>query len=109
MLTIDGQSTDGWDGDRAAKILRGKSGSSVNVRFARRTEQMPGVAGRPEEPLRRVRLDPDSYQYRQVCGRAVCAGAVLNSQCLSFPGLVVCLVMPKWAAGRCEAFEWCQS
>lgn len=68
VLTIDGQSTDGWDGDRAAKILRGKSGSSVNVRFARRTEQMPGVAGRPEEPLKRIRLDPDAYQYRQVCG-----------------------------------------
>lgn len=68
VLTIDGQSTDGWDGDRAAKILRGKSGSSVNVRFARRTEQMPGVAGRPEEPLKRVRLDADAYQYRQVCG-----------------------------------------
>lgn len=67
VLTIDGQSTDGWDGDRAAKNLRGKSGSSVNVRFARRTEQTPGVAGRPEEPLKRVRLDPDAYQYTQVC------------------------------------------
>lgn len=50
VLSIDGAPTDGWDGDRAAKVLRGKSGSSVTVKFARRTEQIPGVAGRPEPP-----------------------------------------------------------
>eukprot|EP00884_Botryococcus_braunii_P016131 jgi/Botrbrau1/3200/Bobra.37_2s0030.1 len=50
VLSIDGAPTDGWDGDRAAKVLRGKSGSSVSVKFARRSEQIPGVAGRPEPP-----------------------------------------------------------
>ena len=50
VLSIDGATTEGWDGDRAAKSLRGTSGSSVMVKFARRSEQMPGVAGRPEQP-----------------------------------------------------------
>ena len=52
VLSIDGATTEGWDGDRAAKSLRGTSGSSVMVKFARRSEQMPGVAGRPEQPPR---------------------------------------------------------
>ncbi len=52
VLSIDGTTTEGWDGDRAAKSLRGTSGSSVTVRFARRSEQVPGVAGRPEIPPR---------------------------------------------------------
>ena len=50
VLSIDGATTEGWDGDRAAKSLRGTSGSSVMVKFARRSEQVPGVAGRPEQP-----------------------------------------------------------
>lgn len=50
VLQIDGNTTEGWDGDRAAKLLRGTSGSSVMVKFARRSEQVPGVAGRPELP-----------------------------------------------------------
>ena len=50
VLQIDGNTTEGWDGDRAAKSLRGTSGSSVMVKFARRSEQVPGVAGRPEQP-----------------------------------------------------------
>jgi hypothetical protein len=50
VLSIDGATTEGWDGDRAAKLLRGRSGSSVTVKFARRSEQVPGVAGRPETP-----------------------------------------------------------
>ena len=50
VLQIDGTNTEGWDGDRAAKSLRGSSGSSVMVKFARRSEQVPGVAGRPEQP-----------------------------------------------------------
>lgn len=58
VLSIDGAPTDGWDGDRAAKVLRGKSGSSVTVKFARRTEQIPGVAGRPEPP--------PTMEYKQV-------------------------------------------
>ena len=52
VLSIDGTTTEGWDGDRAAKSLRGTSGSSVTVKFARRSEQVPGVAGRPEIPPR---------------------------------------------------------
>ena len=58
LLSIDGRSTDGWDGDHAAKYLRGRSGSSVMVRFGRRTAQQPGVAGRPE-------ITPRT-EYRQV-------------------------------------------
>ena len=60
VLQIDGNTTEGWDGDRAAKVLRGTSGSSVMVKFARRSEQVPGVAGRPEQPpkieLKQVRF-----------------------------------------------------
>jgi len=52
VVAINGDPTAGWDGDRAAKSLRGRSGSSVLVRFARRSEQVPGVAGRPEQPPR---------------------------------------------------------
>ena len=50
-MSIDGHSVHGWDGDKAAHFLRGRSGSSVNVRLARRTSQVPGVAGRPDPPL----------------------------------------------------------
>lgn len=52
VLSIDGATTEGWDGDRAAKTLRGRSGSSVMVKFARRSQQVPGVAGRPEQTPR---------------------------------------------------------
>lgn len=52
MVAINGDPTEGWDGDRAAKSLRGRTGSSVIVRFARRSDQVPGVAGRPEQPPR---------------------------------------------------------
>ena len=52
VVAINGDPTEGWDGDRAAKSLRGRTGSSVLVRFARRSEQVPGVAGRPEQPPR---------------------------------------------------------
>jgi len=48
LVCIDGHSVRGWDGDKAAVFLRGRSGSSVNIRLARRTLQLPGVAGRPE-------------------------------------------------------------
>ena len=58
LLSIDGRSTDGWDGDHAAKYLRGRQGSSVLVRFGRRTAQQPGVASRPEVTPR--------TEYRQV-------------------------------------------
>lgn len=48
VLSINGQSTKGWDGNRAAKYLRGKDGSLVKVKLARRTDQIPGVPGTPE-------------------------------------------------------------
>ena len=67
VLSIDGRSTDGWDGDHAAKFLRGRSGSSVTVRFARRSLQIPGVAGRPELPPR--------VEFQQVCSWCACACA----------------------------------
>jgi len=50
VVSVDGMSTDGWDGERVAKSLRGIGGTSVRVKFARRTEQIPGVPGHPEKP-----------------------------------------------------------
>eukprot|EP01025_Chloroclados_australasicus_P019737 TRINITY_DN207_c0_g1_i1.p1 TRINITY_DN207_c0_g1~~TRINITY_DN207_c0_g1_i1.p1 ORF type:complete len:551 (-),score=61.69 TRINITY_DN207_c0_g1_i1:469-2043(-) len=50
VVSIDGESTVGWDVERVAKTLRGVGGTSVRVTFARRTDQIPGVPGRPEEP-----------------------------------------------------------
>ncbi len=49
----------GWNGDQAAQLLRGRSGSSVVVRLARRTEAVPGVPARPQPPLPKL-------EYRQV-------------------------------------------
>lgn len=69
VLAVDGTPTVGWDGDAAAKVLRGESGSSVMVEVARRrlgdvttismnaptlsngsNDAVPGVAGpRPGE------------------------------------------------------------
>lgn len=62
VLAVDGTSTQGWDGDAAAAILRGQQGSSVMVEVARRKdasssfttaptpvspmEAIPGVPGR---------------------------------------------------------------
>ena len=60
VLSIDEQSTTGWNGDQAAQLLRGRSGSSVSVRFARRSEQVPGVPGRPEP------VPHPSYELKQV-------------------------------------------
>lgn len=60
VCEIDGQATIGWNGDQAAQLLRGRSGSSVIVRLARRTLAVPGVPARPEPPL------PSKTEYRQV-------------------------------------------
>ncbi|KAF8061390.1 CTPA3 [Scenedesmus sp. PABB004] len=51
VISINDQPTDGWTGDMAAHILRGKGGTEVRVKFARRTDGIPGVPGRPEPPL----------------------------------------------------------
>eukprot|EP01026_Neomeris_dumetosa_P023401 TRINITY_DN1991_c0_g1_i1.p1 TRINITY_DN1991_c0_g1~~TRINITY_DN1991_c0_g1_i1.p1 ORF type:complete len:500 (+),score=74.41 TRINITY_DN1991_c0_g1_i1:82-1581(+) len=50
VVSIDGMSTEGWDGERAAQSLRGQGGTSVRVKFARRSDQIPGVPGVPEKP-----------------------------------------------------------
>lgn len=59
VVSIDGQATVGWNGDQAAQLLRGRTGSSVVVRLARRTEAVPGVPARPEPPLPKL-------EYKQV-------------------------------------------
>ncbi len=75
VVSIDGKETDGWDGDRAAKSLRGRSGSSVTVKFARRSEQVPGVAGVPEQPPRveykQVRLRREKVELSPVLSTTV--------------------------------------
>jgi len=50
VVSIDGKATDGFNGDRAAQLLRGSVGTNVTVRLSRRSAQVPGVAGRPEQP-----------------------------------------------------------
>ena len=59
VVSIDGQATIGWNGDQAAQLLRGRTGSSVSVKLARRTQAVPGVPARPEPPLPRT-------EYKQV-------------------------------------------
>jgi len=52
VLSINGRSTRGLDGKEAAKSLRGKDGTTVSVKLARRTEGIPGVPARFEEKPR---------------------------------------------------------
>lgn len=60
VLSINGTSTKGLTGQEAARLLRGSDGTEVRVKLQRRTEQIPGVPGRPEPPpkvaLKEVRL-----------------------------------------------------
>jgi C-terminal processing protease CtpA/Prc len=49
VVSINGTDTVGFGTDRAAALLRGKRGTNVTVRFARRSAQVPGIAGRPEQ------------------------------------------------------------
>lgn len=57
LLSIDGHSTQGLNGPEAARELRGRNGTSVMVKLARRTEQIPGVPGTPESrPKTKTRL-----------------------------------------------------
>ena len=74
VVSIDGQATLGWNGDQAAQLLRGRTGSSVSVRLARRTEAVPGVPARPEPPLPRT-------EYKQV-GVGFMSDLVHLSQCV---------------------------
>lgn len=75
LVCINGHSVKGWDGDKAAVFLRGRSGSSVNIRLARRTLQLPGVAGRPDPPLyteyRQVNLKREKLELSPVYSTAL--------------------------------------
>jgi len=55
VVAINGQDTAGWSGDMAAKHLRGRGGTAVHIKLARRTDGIPGVPGRPE-PLPTVQF-----------------------------------------------------
>ncbi|GLC33706.1 hypothetical protein PLESTB_000106100 [Pleodorina starrii] len=58
VTSINGMSMEGWNGEKAARLLRGKGGTEVRVRLARRTGGIPGVPARPEPP--------PSVEYREV-------------------------------------------
>merc|ERR1711977_654371 len=59
---INGRPTRGvMDGDKASGYLRGRHGTSVTVKLARRSPQIPGVPGRPE-----YRGMAPSVKWRQV-------------------------------------------
>lgn len=44
VVAINGQDTSGWNGEQAAKLLRGRGGTEVRIKLARRTEGIPGDA-----------------------------------------------------------------
>ncbi|KAG2449527.1 hypothetical protein HYH02_005669 [Chlamydomonas schloesseri] len=50
VTSINGVSTEGWNGEKAARLLRGKGGTEVHVRLARRSAGIPGVPARPDPP-----------------------------------------------------------
>ncbi|KAJ9519435.1 hypothetical protein QJQ45_023077 [Haematococcus lacustris] len=56
VISINGEDTAGWSGDHAANILRGRGGTEVRVKLARRTEGIPGVPARPEPALKPVQF-----------------------------------------------------
>lgn len=58
LTSINGESLEGWNGEKAARLLRGKGGTEVRVRLARRSGGIPGVPARPEPPL--------TVEYREV-------------------------------------------
>lgn len=81
LVSIDGQATLGWNGDQAAQLLRGRTGSSVSVKLARRSQAVPGVPARPEPPLPKLeykQVRPLTVSYWCVCVthtcRYTCAG-----------------------------------
>lgn len=48
LTSINGMSMEGWNGEKAARLLRGKGGTEVRVRLVRRSGGIPGVPARPE-------------------------------------------------------------
>ena len=87
VVSIDGQATIGWNGDQAAQLLRGRSGSSVIVRLARRTLAVPGVPARPEPPLPKT-------EYRQVSSLTHACGLVPGHCMLTAEALKVFAPVP---------------
>ena len=87
VLAVDGASTQGWDGDAAAAVLRGEQGSSVMVEVGRRKassgsvgpmEAIPGVPGpRPAADadvgveLKRFRLQRERVELSPVFATAM--------------------------------------
>jgi C-terminal processing protease CtpA/Prc len=56
VVAIEGEATDGWTGEQAARVLRGAGGTEVRVRFARAYnpgdgESVPGVPSRSPAAL----------------------------------------------------------
>jgi len=61
ISAINGRPTRGITGEMASAILRGRHGTSVTVKLARRSDQIPGVPGRPE-----YRGEREKVRWRQV-------------------------------------------
>ncbi|KAG2431731.1 hypothetical protein HXX76_009227 [Chlamydomonas incerta] len=86
VTSINGVSTEGWNGEKAARLLRGKGGTEVNVRLARRSTGIPGVPARPDPPapeppveyrevsLRRERVQLSPLFYTKLPGPALPPG-----------------------------------
>ena len=56
LLSINGKSIGGLNGEQVARLLRGKAGTSVSVRLHRVSQNLsndtvPGVASRPDSPV----------------------------------------------------------
>lgn len=66
VTSINGESMEGFTGEKAARLLRGKGGTEVRVKLVRRTEAIPGVASRPDpQPttqFKEVRLKRERVQ-----------------------------------------------
>ncbi|KAG2490993.1 hypothetical protein HYH03_010665 [Edaphochlamys debaryana] len=60
LTSINGMSLEGWNGEKAARMLRGTGGTEVRVKLARRSGGIPGVASRPDPPL------ADSIEFKEV-------------------------------------------
>ncbi len=77
VLSVDGTSTVGWDGERAAHHLRGNEGSAVWVRVAHREQlgPVPGVAGRqfrpPKVEVKQYKLRREKVEFSPVFATAM--------------------------------------
>eukprot|EP00191_Tetraselmis_sp_GSL018_P018174 CAMPEP_0177591326 /NCGR_PEP_ID=MMETSP0419_2-20121207/7933_1 /TAXON_ID=582737 /ORGANISM="Tetraselmis sp., Strain GSL018" /LENGTH=522 /DNA_ID=CAMNT_0019082051 /DNA_START=184 /DNA_END=1753 /DNA_ORIENTATION=- len=49
LLSVNGKSVAGFNGEQVAQLLRGRPGTSVSIRLHRRTSSVPGVAARPDQ------------------------------------------------------------